>query len=85
MVEIGGRPILWHILKHFAHFNSKEFVLALGYKSEYIKRFFLEHYHLSGGLTVNLAKGHVSAHDEERDDWIVHLVTRATRRKPAVA
>jgi glucose-1-phosphate cytidylyltransferase len=74
MVEIGGRPILWHIMKLYAHHGFREFALALGYKGEVIKRFFLEHYHISGGFTVNLAKGHVEAHDQERDDWIVHLV-----------
>src|ERR1043166_5558110 len=74
LVEIGGRPILWHILKTYAHYGFNEFVLALGYKGESIKRFFLEHYHLSGGLTINLGKGHVTAHDEDREDWTVHLV-----------
>jgi glucose-1-phosphate cytidylyltransferase len=74
MVEIGGRPILWHILKHYAHYGFNEFVLALGYKSEVIKRFFLEHYHISSGLTVNLAKGEVITHDQDREGWIVHLV-----------
>ncbi|NJN99615.1 MAG: NTP transferase domain-containing protein, partial [Anaerolineales bacterium] len=40
MVEIGGRPILWHIMKHYAHYGFKEFVIALGYKGETVKRFF---------------------------------------------
>lgn len=74
MIEIGGRPILWHILKHYAHYGFKEHVLALGYKGEAIKRFFLEYYHLSSSLTLNLAKGQANAHDQEREDWTVHLV-----------
>jgi glucose-1-phosphate cytidylyltransferase len=74
MVEIGGRPILWHILKHYSHYGYRESILALGYKAEIIKRFFLEHYHVSSGFTVNLAKGRVTAHDQDRDNWTVHLV-----------
>jgi glucose-1-phosphate cytidylyltransferase len=74
MVEIGGRPILWHILKHYAHYGFKEFGLALGYKGESIKRFFLEYYHLDSNLTVHLSKGEARAHEHDREDWIVHLV-----------
>lgn len=74
MVEIGGRPILWHILKHYAHYGFKEYVLALGYKSDMIKRYFLEYYHLSSCLTVHLGNGHARAVEQERDDWTVHLV-----------
>ncbi len=44
MVEIGGRPILWHIMKHYAHYGFNEFVVALGYKGEVIKRYFLDYY-----------------------------------------
>lgn len=74
MVEIGGRPILWHILKYFAHFGCKESILALGYKGDAIKRFFLEYYHLDSNLTVNLNRGHINAYDREREDWVVHMV-----------
>ena len=42
MVEIGGRPILWHIMKHYAHYGFQEFLVALGYKGEYIKRYFFD-------------------------------------------
>lgn len=74
LVEIGGRPILWHILKLYAHHGFKEFALALGYKGDSIKRFFLEYYHLDSNLTVNLGKGRVEAHEREHEDWIVHMV-----------
>jgi glucose-1-phosphate cytidylyltransferase len=74
MVEIGGRPILWHILKHYAHYGFNEHVLALGYKGEQIKQYFMEYYHLSSNLTVHLAKGRAEAHDQQREDWTVHLV-----------
>jgi glucose-1-phosphate cytidylyltransferase len=74
MVEIGGRPILWHIMKHYAHYGFKEFFIALGYKGEVIKRYFLDYYHLHSNLTVSLAGGAVMVHDGEREDWLVHLV-----------
>src|SRR5471030_2951427 len=74
MVEIGGRPMLWHIQKLYAHYGFNEHVLALAYKGEIIKRFFREHYHLSGNLTVHLARGQAKAHDQEREDWIVDLI-----------
>jgi len=54
MVEIGGRPILWHIMKHFAHHGFHEFFVALGYKGDAIKRYFLDYYRLNGSMTVNL-------------------------------
>ncbi len=74
MVEIGGYPILWHIMKIYAHYGFNEFVVALGHKGDVIKRYFLEYYALRSDTTVNLASGDVQIHDGERDDWIVHLV-----------
>jgi choline kinase len=53
MVEIGGHPMLWHIMKHYAHYGFTEFLCALGYKGEVIKRYFLDSYQLRGGLTVH--------------------------------
>lgn len=74
MVEIGGRPILWHILKHFAHHGCREFVIALGYKGEVIKQYFREYQALDGDMTVSLADGTVQRHLGAHDDWVVHLV-----------
>lgn len=59
MVEIGGRPILWHIMKHYAHYGFQEFLVALGYKGEYIKRYFMDYYTLNGSMTLDLATGTV--------------------------
>jgi glucose-1-phosphate cytidylyltransferase len=73
MIEIGGRPILWHILKHYAHFGFREFLIALGYRSESVKRFFRDYHELNGDLTVTLGSGHVERHVTAEDDWIVHL------------
>ena len=74
MVEIGGRPILWHIMKLYAHHGITEFVIALGYKGEVIKRYFVDYYALASDLTVRLKGGEVTVHDREVDDWTVHLV-----------
>ncbi|HRX85598.1 MAG TPA: NTP transferase domain-containing protein, partial [Phycisphaerae bacterium] len=55
MVEIGGQPILWHIMKHYEHYGLKDFVIALGYRGEYIKRYMVEYASLASSMTVNLA------------------------------
>jgi len=74
MVEIGGQPIIWHIMKHYAHYGFKEFFIALGYKGEIIKRYFLDYYNLMGSMTMDLSSGKVQVHERECDDWIVHLI-----------
>lgn len=75
MVQIGERPILWHIMKHFAHFGHKEFVLALGYKGHVIKDFFLNYKLFHASVTVDLASGATGLRDGGAcEDWKVHLV-----------
>ena len=75
MVDIGGRPILWHIMKHYAHHGFREFQLALGYKGDQIKRFFVDYHSMSGSMTVSLKDGRVQVHDDRSaEDWVVHLV-----------
>ncbi len=74
MVEIGGRPILWHIMKQYAHYGFKEFAIALGYKGEVIKRFFLDYAHLNTSFTVHMASGDIMRHGVSREDWTIHLV-----------
>ncbi len=74
MVEIGGRPILWHIMKHYRHFGFDDFVIALGYKGEYIKRWAIDHCALQGDLTVSVGDGRVEMHAGERDDWTMALI-----------
>jgi glucose-1-phosphate cytidylyltransferase len=74
MVEIGGRPILWHIMKHYAHYGLKEFCIALGHKGEFIKQFFLDYYRISRDVTIDLGQGHVEVRNNlDTEDWIVHL------------
>ncbi|MDH3601281.1 MAG: glucose-1-phosphate cytidylyltransferase [Candidatus Tectomicrobia bacterium] len=74
MVEVGGKPILWHIMKHYAHYGFKDFVIALGYKGEYIKRYMIDYCSLQANLTVALQNGSVLVHEGEREDWTVDLV-----------
>ena len=73
MIEIGGRPILWHIMKHYSHYGFREFHIALGYKGEDIKHYFLDYYALNNSMTVNLGNGEVTFHRKRVEDWIVHL------------
>lgn len=74
MVEIGGRPILWHIMKGYRQFGFNEFVIALGYRGDMIKRYFLDYASLNCDLTVELGTGHVSTHGFSPEDWTVHLM-----------
>src|SRR4051794_5888426 len=74
MVEIGERPILWHIMNYYAHFDVTEFFLALGYKSEIIKRFMWDYFHLNGSMTIDGTTRHIEARDQDCTDWRVHLI-----------
>ncbi len=74
MVEVGGQPILWHIMQGYAAYGLTDFVLALGYKGGEIKRYFLDYHRLYSNLTVSLKEGVVTTHDGETEDWTVHLV-----------
>ncbi len=74
MIEVGGRPLLWHVMSIYAAYGFSEFVVALGHKAEHIKRYFLEYHGMSGDLTIELATGKVESHAGPRPDWRVHLV-----------
>jgi glucose-1-phosphate cytidylyltransferase len=74
MVEIGGRPILWHIMNIYAAYGFREFIIALGYKGEIIKNYFLNYYHLRNDFSVHLQNGQIEVHDGAHEDWIVHLI-----------
>jgi len=73
MVEIGGEPILLHIMRYYAHYGFKEFFIALGYRGEVIKRFFVDYYSLKGNMTINLSNGAVKKEVTGDEDWIVRL------------
>jgi glucose-1-phosphate cytidylyltransferase len=74
MVEIGGKPILWHIMKIYSSFGFNEFVIALGYKGEVIKDYFLNYHNWTHSLTIDLKTNQISVHDGNDDPWIVHLL-----------
>ncbi len=74
MVEVGEHPIVWHIMRSYAYYGFKDFFLALGYKGEVVKRFFLDHYSLGGSLRVDLKSGSVEDLEKDTEDWTVHLM-----------
>jgi glucose-1-phosphate cytidylyltransferase len=74
MVHIGNRPILFHIMSIYSHFGFNEFIIALGYKSEVIKDYFLNFYYLNNDLTVKLSTGQTTIHNNIVSDWTVNLI-----------
>jgi glucose-1-phosphate cytidylyltransferase len=74
MVEIGNKPILWHIMMIYAHYGFNEFVIALGYKGEVIKKYILDYGALYNDLTVNLGNRDVKFHSNNNLDWTVELI-----------
>jgi len=75
MVTIGGRPMLWHIMMHYAHYGHQDFYVALGYKGEIIKRYMVDYCSLHGDITVNLGSGQVtSSGNGHQHDWNIHLI-----------
>ena len=74
MVEVGGIPILWHIMKHYDHYGYRDFVIALGYKGEYIKKYIVDYSNLNSHLTVKLKTGEITRKGGSRPDWTVELI-----------
>jgi glucose-1-phosphate cytidylyltransferase len=74
MVEVGGKPILWHIMMHYAHHGFREFVLGLGYKGEVIKKYMLDYCALNRNLKVNTGSGRVEMNGGQTMDWDVELI-----------
>src|ERR1700710_2509043 len=74
MVEIGGKPILWHIMSIYSAHGFNEFVCALGYKAEVIKEYFLNFYALNNDLTIDLGTGRTSIHERQHCPWKIHLI-----------
>jgi glucose-1-phosphate cytidylyltransferase len=81
MVEVGGRPILWHIMKIYAAQGFSEFVVALGYRGDVIKRYFFEFQMLHGDLTIDLAARHVTPRAEPDCGWTIHLTETGLETK----
>ncbi len=75
MVEIGGKPIIWHIMKHYSSYGMNEFVIAVGYKKEAIIRYFLDLHYYGSDLTICTGDGSITVHGRRGEpDWIVHLI-----------
>ena len=79
MVEIGGKPILWHIMKHFARHRFDEFHIALGYMGDFIKSYFLDRYNLTGNLSIDFATGDIRRTEAETERWSVNLVDTGSK------
>jgi glucose-1-phosphate cytidylyltransferase len=74
MVEVGGKPILWHIMMHYAHYGLNEFAIALGYKGEVIKKYMIDYCSLNRDLSVSLKTGKVKMSGGIVPDWNIDLV-----------
>lgn len=83
MVEIGGRPILWHIMMHYSFYGFKNFVIALGYKGEVIKKYMVNYCSLESNLTIDLKRGKTNIHDRPIQDWKVDLIDTGIRTQTA--
>ena len=74
MVEIGRKPILWHIMKIYSHYGFNDFVILGGYKVEYIKNYFLNYYNNTSDLTVDLSTNRVTIHSNQAEPWKVTVL-----------
>jgi glucose-1-phosphate cytidylyltransferase len=74
MVEIGGRPLLWHIMRSYAHHGMKDFIICLGYKGYIIKEFFFNYYRHTADLRIDLRTGEHRVLNSQAEDWTVTLV-----------
>ncbi len=74
MVEIGGRPILWHIMKIYSHYGINDFVICLGYKGYFIKEYFANYYMHNADVTVDLTKNTLEYHTTNSEPWRITLV-----------
>ena len=74
MVEIGGKPILWHIMKIYSQYGFDEFIILLGYKGYYIKEYFVNYFLHQSNVTVNLSSGKMEVHNSGSESWTVTLI-----------
>jgi glucose-1-phosphate cytidylyltransferase len=74
MVEIGGMPILWHIMKHYSHYGVNEFIICLGYKGYMIKEYFANYFLHNSDVTFDLAKNQTEIHGHQSENWRVTLI-----------
>lgn len=74
MVDIGGRPLLWHIMKHFSQYGINEFVICGGYRVDMIKEYFMDYYIYASDITVDLLSNTIKVHKERTENWKVTVV-----------
>jgi glucose-1-phosphate cytidylyltransferase len=74
MIEVGGRPILWHIMRLYSHYGFNDFVVCLGYRGYVVKEYFANYVLHNADLTVDLAKGEIQYHARNNEPWRVTLV-----------
>ena len=74
MVEIGGKPILWHIMKTYSHYGINEFVILLGYKGYYIKEYFANYFLHQSDVTIDMSSGDIEVHNNSSEPWKVTLL-----------
>lgn len=79
MIEIGDKPILWHIMKEYSHFGFDEFIICLGYKQHVVKEFFADYYLYSSDVTFDLSKNTMEVHNHYAEPWKVTLVDTGYR------
>jgi glucose-1-phosphate cytidylyltransferase len=81
MIEIGGRPILWHIMKRYSHYGFKDFIVCMGYKQDVIRDYFLNYHCMNSDVTVSLASNVRVVHSARSEDWNVTLVDTGLETK----
>ncbi len=74
MVEIGGRPILWHIMKLYSHYGFNDFIICLGYKGYMVKEYFHHYFMYNSNMTVDLGSNELHYHDSQAEPWKITLV-----------
>lgn len=74
MIDIGGKPLLWHIMKHFSEYNLNEFIICGGYRVDMIKEYFMDFYIYQSDITVDLQDNTIKVHREKTEDWKVTVV-----------
>ncbi len=83
MVEIGGKPILWHIMKTYSHYGFNDFIICLGYKGFYIKEYFMDYYMHNSDMTIELSSNKFSIHTTQSESFKVTLVDTGLSTKTA--
>jgi glucose-1-phosphate cytidylyltransferase len=83
MVEIGGKPIIWHIMKIYSRFGFKDFIICLGYKGYLIKEYFMHYYLHNSDITIDLKTNDLKVHDTNVEDFTVTLVETGSATKTA--